>query len=214
MTLTLSTAARDGAAKLDDVRTAGNIPAVVYGAGKDAVSVAVPGGEFLKVFREAGESTVIDLTVGSKTEQVLIQDVQTHPVSGNVLHVDFKVIEAGKPIEVTVPLEFIGEAPAAKQNLGSLTKVLHEIDIEVLPKDLPSEIEVDVSSLATLEDQILVKDLKVPAGVTVLTEGDEAVAVITAAKEEEDDASSAEIDFSQIEVEKKGKAESAEDSAE
>jgi large subunit ribosomal protein L25 len=214
MTLTLSTAAREAAAKLDDVRAAGNIPAVIYGAGKDAVSIVVPEGEFIKVFREAGESTMIDLNTEGKTQQVLIQDVQTHPVSGNVLHIDFKVIEAGKAIEVTVPLEFIGESPAAKQNLGSLTKVLHEVDIEVLPKDLPSEIQVDVSSLATLEDQILVKDLQVPAGVTVLTEAEEAVAVITAAKEEEEEAPAEAIDFSQIEVEQKGKGEDAEAAAE
>lgn len=206
MTLELQTLPREANTKASAVREAGNIPAIIYGGGKDTVAVAVEEAGFKKIFREAGESTVIQLQTGKDTEQALIQDVQVDPVSGKILHVDFKAVVAGESITVTVPLEFVGESPAVKSNLGTLTKAIQEVEIEVLPKDLPSELPVDLSQLAALEDQILVKDIPLPAGVTVLNDADEVVAVISVAKEEVEEAPE-EIDFSQIEVEQKGKSE-------
>jgi large subunit ribosomal protein L25 len=210
MTFKLTAQKRNPKANPDAIRSAGQIPAVFYGGGKDTTSVSLDEGEFLKVFREAGESTMIDLATEEGTKQVLVQDIQRDPVSGNVLHVDFKVIEAGKSIEVTVPLEFIGVSPAVKGGHGTLNKVMHEITLEVLPRELPSHIDVDISSLATLEDQILVQDLKVSAG-KILDDAESAVAVISAAREEESEEPAEVIDFSSIEVEKKGKTESTEE---
>jgi large subunit ribosomal protein L25 len=212
MTLQLQAQKRDEQKKLDTLRAEEMIPAVFYGAGKESTAIQLVYGDFVKVFREAGESTMIDLSVDGQTEQVLVQAIQKDPVSGKILHIDFKVIEAGKAIEVTVPLTFVGESPAVKNSLGSLNRVMHEVTLEVLPKDLPSEIEVDISSLETADDQILVKDLKVSAG-TISEDEEAVVAVISAAREEKEEEASEEIDFSAIEVEKKGKAEEAPEDA-
>ena len=190
--------------KLATVRTNGMVPAVVYGASVENTPISVPSIDFVKVFKEAGESSTIVLDMEGKKVDVLIQDVQFEPVKGFPLHVDFLAVDMNKPVEVAVPLEFTGVAPAEKAGLGTLMKVLHEVTIEALPKDLPHNIAVDVSSLETLENQIHVKDIVLPAGVSMITGADEVVALVAAAKEEKEEAP---VDLSAIEVEKKGKAE-------
>jgi large subunit ribosomal protein L25 len=130
--------------------------------------------------------------------------VQVDPIKGFPIHVDFLAVDMNKPVEVAIPLEFVGLAKAEKDGLGTLVKVLHEIEIEALPKDLPHNIEVDVTIIATLEDLIHVKDIKLPKGVTLLTDGEEVVALVAAAKEEKEEVV---VDLSAIEVEKKGKKE-------
>src|SRR5207253_3194096 len=113
------------------------------------------------------------------------------------------------PVQVKVPLEFMGIAPAEKNGLGVLVKVLHEVEIEALPKDLPHSISVDVSPLETLEHQIHVKDLVVSKSITMITAPDEVIALVSAVREEvvEEPA----VDLSAIEVEKKGKKDTEEE---
>lgn len=209
MTFELTSKNRDAKADLAALRSEGLVPAVYYGAGKESTPITVNYVEFVKVFREAGESSMITLKTDNGEEQVIVQDIQQDPVKGNVLHVDFKVIEAGKLMEVTIPLEFVGESPAVKNGLGSLTKALQEIEIEVLPQDLPHGLEVDISVLTDLDAVIHAKDIKLPAG-TLLTDPEAVVALVSAAREETEEETATEIDFSAIEVQKKGKAEEAE----
>jgi large subunit ribosomal protein L25 len=127
-----------------------------------------------------------------------------------VIHADFLALDKSVKVTVSVELEFVGVSPAVKSGLGILEKTLHEIEVEALPKDLPKNIEVDISGLENIHDQIHVKDLKVGSGVEIKTGEDEVVAVIGGLQEEVE--SPAEIDLSSIEVEKKGKKE--EESAE
>lgn len=195
---------RSKADKLATVRINGMVPAVVYGASVENTPISVPSIDFVKVFKEAGESSTIVLDMEGKKVDVLIHDVQFEPVKGFPLHVDFLAVDMNKPVEVAIPLEFTGVAPAEKAGLGTLMKVLHEVTIEALPKDLPHNISVDISSLETLENQIHVKDIVLPAGVSMITGADEVVALVAAAKEEKEEAP---VDLSAIEVEKKGKAE-------
>ena len=157
----------------------------------------------------AGESTVVTVKTEGGDKDTLIHAIEYHPVSGEPLHADFYIIEKNKPVQVHVPLEFEGEAPAVKQLGGNLVKVLHEIEIEALPKDLPQEIKVDISSLATLDSQLTVADIKLPAGVTAITDLLEVVASISTAGEEV--VEEAPVDLSSIEVEKKGKQEEGEE---
>ena len=213
MTLEITAEKRDASINNQDLRASGKIPAVYYMNGKEAASVAIDYAEFIKLYREAGESTMITLKTADGDEQALVQAFQLDPVSGKVLHVDFKLIEAGKAIEVTVPLEFTGTAPAVSTGLGLLMKVMTEVTIKVLPKDLPSHIDVDIASLATLDDSILVKDIQVPATVEILSEEDATVATVNAVKEEVEEEEAGDIDFSAIEVEKKGKEEVPEEEA-
>lgn len=181
------------------------IPAVYYGAGKDAVSIAVPAKEFIKVYKEAGENTAVILTIGGEKISTIIHDIQRHPVSGDVMHIDFMIIDMKKEIEVAIPLEFTGVSEAEKGGLGTVVKSIHEVEVRALPNDLPHSFEIDITGLATLEDQIHVKDIKLPKGVTMITDGEEVVASVAHFVEEVEEAPV--VDLSAIEVEKKGKTE-------
>jgi len=194
-----------GGGKAEALRKEGRLPAVVYGPKRETLSVSVNTRDFGKVWKEAGESSVVTLATGDGALEALIYDVAVDPVTNIPIHADFYIPEAGKKVKVAVPLEFVGVAPAVKELGGMLVKVLHEIEVEVLPKDLPHAIVVDVSSLAALESHIAIKDLKIPAEVTVEALPDEIVAMIDVAKEEPEEAPIQ--DISSIEVEKKGKKE-------
>jgi large subunit ribosomal protein L25 len=165
----------------------------------------VSAAEFLKVFKSAGESTVITLTGLPEETQVLVHEVTEHPVTSAFEHIDFYAIEKGKKVEVSVPVVFTGVAPAIKELGAQLVKVLHEIEIEALPNNLPHEIVVDLGTLMAIGDQIYVRDITPPTGVTFITDGDDAIVIAQEAKEEEEEAPA--LDMSAIEVEKKGKEE-------
>jgi large subunit ribosomal protein L25 len=210
---TLTAIKRSKADKLKTVRSNGMVPAVVYGARVENTLISVSSILFTKILKVAGESSTIVLEIAGDKEtdkpikvDVLIHDLQVDPLKGFPVHVDFLAIDMNKAIEVSIPLEFVGLAKAEKDGLGALVKALHEIEIEALPKDLPHFITVDVTGLATLEDQIHAKDLILPKGVTLITDGDEVVALVTAAKEEVEEVA-APVDLASIEVEKKGKKE-------
>jgi large subunit ribosomal protein L25 len=190
--------------KLTEARAEGKLPVVVYGPKETTGSYFVDAKDFKKVFKEAGESSVVALATPEGTKDTLIKEVAVHPVSGEPLHVDFYAVEKGKKVEVAIPLVFVGEAPAEKDLGGTLVKVAHEIEVEAMPKDLPHEIEVDVASLVDFEARILVKDLKLPSGVIAVTDGEEVVALVGAAGEEVAESDEA-GDLASIEVEKKGK---------
>lgn len=196
---------REGGVKLQNLKEAGEIPAVFYGMGKTSTSVSISTIEFKKIWQKAGESSTVLLNTPDGELNTLIHDVQVHPISGEPIHVDFLVIDVNKKIKVNVSLEFTGVSNAVKGGLGSLVKVLHEVEVEALPKDLPHNLNVDISKLETIEDKVLVSDVIVPAGVTIITNGEEVVANIAVQKEEEE--VSAPVDLSAIEVEKKGKKE-------
>jgi large subunit ribosomal protein L25 len=183
---------------------AGQMPAVVYGPKQESTPITLSAREFDKVFREAGESSVVELSgVGSGTLQVLIHEVDRDPVTHVPRHADFYAIEKGAKVEVAVPLTFIGESPAVKAG-SNLVKVLHELEIEAAPADLPHDIEIDISKLAEVGDQIHVRDIKLPQGVVSKIDGEEVVALIQAVEEEKEEVA-APIDMDAIEVEGKGK---------
>lgn len=198
---------REKGSKLSIQREVGDMPAVYYSAGKTAISIFVPFNEFKKIWRDAGEASTIQLKFdkGSLPIDVLIHDVQVDPVKNEPVHADFLVVDINKPVEVNIPLEFIGIAPAVKSGVGSLVKVMHEIEVEALPRDLPQILTVDISKLIDADSQILVSDITIPVKVTVLTKLDDIVASIALQKEEKEEVVSP--DLSAIEVEKKGKKE-------
>jgi len=187
-------------------RAAGRLPVVIYGGKEVNRSLFVNTKEFNKVLNKAGESTLVTVVIGDEKKEVLIHEVSRHPISGEVVHADLLVVDVKKPIQVSVPLVFEGVAPAIKDLGGALVKVMHELEVEALPKDLPHDITVDISVLTTLDSQIHVSDLKLPHGVTTEAEPEEVVASIAVAGEEviEEEGPA---DLSSIEVEKKGKDE-------
>ena len=183
----------------------GLMPAVVYGAKQESTPVSFPIADFARILRENGESVVIDIEGLAKPMQVLIHDIYRDPISNQPRHADLYAIEKGAKVEVAVPLSFVGESMAVKTG-ANLVKVLHELQIESDPANLPQEIEVDISALGAVGDQIHVKDLMLPKGVVTHADPEEVVALAqeVEAESEEDTAAP---DMDAIEVEKKGKDE-------
>ncbi|MBY0472738.1 50S ribosomal protein L25 [Patescibacteria group bacterium] len=189
---------RDTKVKAAAIRKGGLMPAVVYGRSEESTPISVSRKDFEKLFKTAGSATVITLKGLGEEKDALIHDVEFHAVSGEPLHADFYAIEKGQTVTVSVPLEFEGVSPAVKDLGGILVKVIHEIEMEVLPKDLPNLIHVDISKLTTLDGKILVSDLKLPASAIISVPTDEVVAMIDTASDEVEE--SAPMDLSAIET--------------
>ena len=207
--LTLKADIRDQKTEATALRAQGFVPAVFYGKKEASTPIAIRQVDFLKVWKEAGESSVVTLDTPEGSKESLIHAVELDPVSGAPVHADFYVFEKGHKVKVALPLEFEGVSPAIKDLGGSLVKVLHELEVEAMPKDLPHNITVDIASLVQFGDQILAKDLSLPSGVELQVSPEEVVATVLAPREEKEE-EVAPIDLSSIEVEKKGKDESAE----
>lgn len=209
--MTLAVTPRDLTTDIADLRAKGLVPAVVYGPKQEPLPIAVDAIQFEKCSREAGESTIITLAGLAEPVETLIKDVVFHPVKPHVDHVDFYAIERGKDLSATVALEFVGESPAEKSNLGTVTKVLHEVTVTCRPSNLPSQIEVDLSRLASVDDRILIQDIDTLEGVRIEAGPEDMVAMVSAAREETEDEAEANaaVDMDTIEVEQKGKGEDA-----
>ncbi|MES2014227.1 MAG: 50S ribosomal protein L25 [Patescibacteria group bacterium] len=169
---------------VQQLRKEGLMPAIVYGPKQEATAIQVPLREFSKTLEKAGESSIVVLSVDGTVHNVLIHDVDVDPVTNVPRHADFYAVQKGQKVEISVPIEFVGVAPAVKELNGNLVKALHEIEIEAEATNLPHSITVDVSVLNEIDGQILAGDIKLPAGVTLVTGAEEVVALIAAAKEE------------------------------
>jgi large subunit ribosomal protein L25 len=204
----LAVTKRDGAKNPKTLRTQGLLPAVAYGRSEASTAIAVNAKEFEKVFKHAGESSVISLSGLGEPKDALIHEVAFDAVSGAPVHADFYIIEKGQKVTVAVPLEFVGVSSAVKDLGGILTKVMHELELECEPKDLPHAIVVDISKLDTLESQVRVSDLALPPSAKISAEPEEVVAMISVAEEEP--VEEAPVDLSAIEIsEERGKKEEA-----
>jgi large subunit ribosomal protein L25 len=208
--LTLKAAIRDTKTNTQALRKAGHIPAVFYGKKEASTPITLKQTEFVKVWKEAGESSVVTLDTPTGTKDSLIHEVELDPVTGIPTHADFYVFEAGHKVEVSLPIEFAGVSPAVKDLGGTLVKVLHELAVEAMPKDLPHNITIDISTLAAFGDQVLAKDIPLPKGVELKLNPEEVVALVAAPREEKEE-EAAPIDLSAIEVEKKGKEDAEEE---
>ncbi|HEY4476117.1 MAG TPA: 50S ribosomal protein L25 [Candidatus Paceibacterota bacterium] len=164
--------------KTKALRGSGKVPAVLYGPKTKSQMIAVGEKEFEKALREAGESTLLDLEVGNRKVPVLIHDVQRDPLRGAVIHVDFYEPPLDKKVKVQLPIVVQGEAPAVKELGGTLIRHIQEIEVSALPQNLPHELTIMVDGLATFEDRILVKDIRVPEGVTIEHDLDDVVAQV------------------------------------
>lgn len=152
------------------IRGTGKLPAVVYGAGGAAESLALSPSEFFKLYKLAGESSLIDLSVGGKeTGKVLVQDVQFDPVSDQIIHVDLRRIDMNKTMTAPVTLRFVGESQIIKASGGTLVTAVSTVIVSCLPKDLVSQIDIQLGSLVSYDIVIKVKDIQVPAGITIVT---------------------------------------------
>lgn len=171
------------------LRSAGILPGVLYGHNTKATDIELDSREFGKAFKQAGESTLVNLSVDGKTQPVLIQEVQNHYLTDQPIHVDFYAVNMNEKLKAKIPLHFVGESAAVKNLGGTLVRNLNEVEVECLPADLPHAIEVDISALATFENVINVKDLNVSSKVQILANPDEMVVTVAAPRSEEELAS-------------------------
>lgn len=188
--VTLAVTARDAKESLEAVRAKGVVPAIFYGPKESATPISIDARTFQKVWREAGETTIVKLTGMGDDKETLIHDVQFHPVTDQVVHADFYVLEKGKKITLNIPLEFVGTAPAEKAG-HIVVKAMHEIEIEVAPAELPKHLEVDITSLVNVGDHIVASQIKLPPSGVLKTNADEIVASATAFVEEKVEAPAA-----------------------
>lgn len=171
--------------KVTSLRENGIVPAVLYGHKVNNVNLQVPMNDFIKIYREAGESMLFDLAINDdKPLKVIIKDVQRDPVRGDFLHIDFHQVSMHEKIQAQIPLKFIGIAPAVKIFGGVFITQKEILNVKCLPQDLVSEIEVDISSIVNLEDTIKIKDIKVLNKIEILDNLQEIVASVIVTKEE------------------------------
>jgi large subunit ribosomal protein L25 len=198
------------------IRKQGIIPAILYGHKVKNLLLSIKQKDFKKVYQKAGESALIKLdlergesTAGKKERIVLIHSLDKDPVSDKIIHVDFYQVKMDEPITTEVPLVFNGKSLAVDREGGVLIKNFNSIEVKALPLDLPREIEVDISCLKTFDDNIYVKDLKIPARAEITAEDKEVVASVVpprtkAELEELEEAPVEEIE--QVEEEKREEA--------
>lgn len=183
----------------------GKIAGVVYGGAIVSTPITLDILAFDKVLREAGEATIISLQGLGMDISALIHEVDLDPLTNRPRHIDFYAITKGKKVEVKIPLEFFGESEAARAG-ANIIKVLHEIEVEADPMNLPHSMHVDMSVLKEINDQIRVQDLVLPAGISLITNPEDVIVLVQEVIEEKVEETPA-TDLSSIEVEKKGKEE-------
>ncbi|OGE81915.1 MAG: hypothetical protein A3H72_02005 [Candidatus Doudnabacteria bacterium RIFCSPLOWO2_02_FULL_48_8] len=187
MEMTLAATKRNTTGKkVSNLRKTGKLPGVLYGHDVEATSLEVDEKDFLKVFKKAGESTLINLVVDGQARPVLIHEVQNHFLSDYVQHVDFYAVDMTEKLHAKIPLHFVGESPAVKNLGGVLVKNLQEVEVECLPADLPPFIELDISKLAELNQAFRVSGLMVSDKVKILTNADDMVVNVAPPRSEEE----------------------------
>lgn len=210
--------------KSKKLRRDGYIPAILYGRKIESLPISLGYKEFERVYKEAGGSTLISLEIDQNSDTkkdaseeniVLIRDAIIHPLARTFMHVDFYQVPMNEEITVSVPLTFENEAPAVKSEGAVLVRNVYEIEVSALPKNLPPEILVDLSSLKNIDDAILVKDLLVPEGVHIGAEEDIVIAQTSAPRKEEiAEEAPEEVAAEDIKTEAEGKREEAKEETE
>ncbi len=154
--------------KLKELRAKGLIPSVVYG-GKEPVLAASEYVATEKVLEKAGYHSPVDLDIAGKKALAIVKDVHIDPVSRKIINVEFQAIKANEVVEATTPIVIVNfeASDASKLYHFAMTQAMEEIDVKAKPADLPKDIEIDASNLATVEDKITVADIKLPEGVTL-----------------------------------------------
>jgi len=176
--LTATARATSGKGAARSLRREGSVPAVIYGHAREAQSLAVPSRDLEKLLGTiAAGSTVVELAIDGKTSRTLIREIQRHPFKRHVLHVDFLELVAGEKITVSIPLVLHGVPEGVRLGGGILEQMLREVEVEVDPANIPNHIDVDVSQLI-VGHSVHVRDLNIPAGVTVLADEDAPVALV------------------------------------
>jgi len=144
------------------LRKQGILPAVIMAPGKESISIESNYLEFLKLYRKSGDTKIVDLDLDGKEVSVLVKEVQYHPVTDDFSHITFYEVDLTKKVNVTVPIEYLDEEenPLIKSNEALLTRVVSEVELESLPREIPDVLEITVKDLETMEDHLTLGQLK------------------------------------------------------
>jgi large subunit ribosomal protein L25 len=164
--------------KVYKLRKEGLFPANIYGKGVKSVAVQVPYKDFEKVYKEAGETGIVDVDIAGEIRPSLIHNIQQDYYKHVLLHADFFQVNLKEKVKAMIKIVTLGEPKAVAEKLGLLMQTLSEVEVEALPTDLPENVEINVENLAVLDAQVTVADIKVPTGVTILTDPTQVVAKI------------------------------------
>lgn len=199
--------------KVKSLRRKGIIPATIFGKGLDSVSVQVSSVSFAKVYKQAGETSVIWVQVEgeSKERPTLVKGYTSNPMSGLVMNIDFHQVNLKEKVTAWVPVELEGEAELVKIGTAVLDLQLKEIEIEALPTEIPEKIVFDISNLKEIGDHLKVSDAKVNAGVTVLSDPESIIAALGELQKEEEPLNT-EVAETEVAGEEKKDGEAASDS--
>ncbi len=185
--ITLTALPRDSKKKAKELRRAGQVPGVVYGPKTKNISIECKYQELHKAYVAAGESTIVELSVEGKNIPVLIHELHFDPMTGDYEHIDFFALDMTKEVTTNVPIRTVGEAPGVKELGGILVKNKDHVTVKCLPKDLPHDIEVDLSKLVNFYDAVTVGSLSIPKGVKILDEAEEILVSIAPPRKEEEE---------------------------
>jgi large subunit ribosomal protein L25 len=180
---------RESGRKLGTLRAEGVIPAVLYGHGQDSISISLDAKDFNKIYSQAGESQLVDFELEGDSEQskVLIQGIDTDPLTLKPIHVDLYKVRMDEKLTAGVPLVFEGESEAIRNSGGILIKNIHEVEVSCLPGDLPPSLKVNISALKDFESRVSVKDIVLPQGVEIISPpADEIIALVEEPRSEEE----------------------------
>src|SRR3989344_2306614 len=170
--------------KTNSLRKSSFVPGEIYGRGAENTHVSVPEKDLVKIWKQAGENTVVTLKMEKETISVLIADIAMHPLTQRLRAVDFRRVQKGEKIRVHVPIVLARESPAVKEGLNIL-QTLNELEVETLPSDIPHEFSVDISGLLNIGDGLSVKDLMLPKGVKALADENTVIVTVSEPQKEE-----------------------------
>jgi len=185
-TIVLEAQVRDTAVKPNHLRAESRLPAAYYGKGVDNLHIHLDYQDFRRAYEKGGSNTVLDLTLDGKVLKALVHELQYDPVTDMFTHIDFIAVDMNKEVSTTIPLVFVGTAPAVKELGGTLMENRHEVHVTCLAKDLIHEIEVDLSGLVDFHSALHVSDLVVPDTVTITDEPELTIATVAAPKSAEE----------------------------
>lgn len=175
--------------KVKKLRREGVLPANVYGKDVKSASIAVDLKEFLKIFKEAGETNIVEVEVNGTTKPTLIHNIQFDPVTDTPIHVDFLQVNLKQKVTAQIPIELVNESPAEKQALGTVVQYIDEVEVEALPGNLPENFEIDLSTLANVDDMIQVKNIKVDKKkIEIKNDKEQIIVKVEPPREEEEEA--------------------------
>jgi large subunit ribosomal protein L25 len=181
-TVSFNATARDhgGKGEARKLRARGQVPAVIYGHGREPQSLALNARDLDKMLGHIqAESTVIEVTVGGQTAKTLIREIQRHPIKRQILHVDFQALVAGEKVIVSIPITLTGIPEGVRLEGGVLDQTLRELEIEVDPSNIPDHFELDITNMK-IGDSLHVSDIKAPEGVEIQDDPETSVAVLAA----------------------------------